>query len=58
MGLNMHVGKGGNKSKTEAMFFPSRETMQIWIEENIKASVPSIFLPIIDPDAPLKKIYR
>ena len=29
MGLNMHVGKREEKSKTEFMFYPSRETMQI-----------------------------
>ena len=29
MGLIMHVGKGEKISKTEAMFFPSRETMKI-----------------------------
>ena len=27
MGLNMHVINGENKSKTEAVFFPSRKTM-------------------------------
>ena len=57
MGLNMHVGKGEKKPKTEAMFFPSRETMQIWIEDNKKTSLPSTILPIIDPNAP-KKNYR
>ena len=34
IGLNMHVGNGEKKSNTEAMFFPSREAMQNWIEEN------------------------
>ena len=34
MGLNTHVGKGEKKLKTEAMFFQSRVTMQIWIEDN------------------------
>ena len=36
IGLNMHVGNGEKKSNTEAMFFPSREAMQSWIEENLK----------------------
>ena len=27
MGMNMHVRNGENKSKTEAVFFPSRKTM-------------------------------
>ena len=44
--------KKRKKLETEAMFLPSRETMQIWIEENKKASLSSIFLPITDPDAP------
>ena len=34
MGMNMHVGKGEKISKTEGMFFSSRETMQIWIEDS------------------------
>ena len=45
----------GGGSKTEAMFFPSRETMQIWIEDNKKTLLPSTILPIIDPNAPKKK---
>ena len=28
MGLNMHVGLGDKQSKTEAMFFPTRENIQ------------------------------
>ena len=44
------------KSKTEAMFFPSRKTMQIWIEDNKKTSLPSTILPIIDPNAPKKNL--
>ena len=54
MDLKMHIGIGEQKSKTEAVFFPSRETMQIWIEDNKKTSLPSNFLPTIDPDAPKK----
>ena len=36
------------------MFFPSRETIQIWTEEHKKATLPSTTLPIIDSDAPNK----
>ena len=43
-GLNMHV----------EMFFPSKETIQIWTEEHKKATLPSTTLPIIDSDAPNK----
>ena len=30
--------------------------MKIWIEDNKKASLPSAFLPITDPDAPRKNL--
>ena len=39
-------------TKTEAMFYPSRKTMEIWIEDNNKTCLPSTILPIIDSDAP------
>ena len=56
MGLKMHVGIGYKKSKTDAMLFPSRETTQIWIEDNKKAFLPSTSLPVIDHDAPKQNL--
>ena len=50
-GLNIHVWKG-EKSQNRGYVFPSRETMQIWIEENWKTSLPSTCLPITGPNAP------
>ena len=38
------------------MLFPSRETIQIWIEDNKKAFLPSTSLPVIDPDAPKQNL--
>ena len=55
MGLNMHVGIGDKKSKAEAMFFPTRENIKNLIKDHNKATLPSITMPIIDPDAPKKK---
>ena len=54
--LNMHIAIDDKQSKTEAVFFPSRETIQIWIEEYQKSSLPPSNLPIIDPDAPKKGV--
>ena len=51
----MHDGIGGKKIKTEAELFPSKEAIQILIEECKKSSLPFITLLIIDPDAPKKK---
>ena len=56
IGLNMNVGIGDNFFKVQAIIFPSRETMQIWIEDHLKASLPSTILPVTDPNAP-KKIF-
>ena len=39
-------------TKTEALFYPSRKTMEIWIEDNNKTCLPSTILSIIDSDAP------
>ena len=39
------------KSKSEAMFFPSKETMQIWIEDNKKTLLLHTIQPLIDPNA-------
>ena len=55
MGLNMHVGLGDKQSKTEAMFFPTRENIQNWIKEYKNFSLSSTTMPIIDPDDPKKK---
>ena len=57
MGSNIHVRIRDKKSKTEAIFFSSRKTVQIWIEDNKKSSIPCTFLLLTDPDAP-KYIYR
>ena len=44
------------------MFFPTRETIQNWINEYNNTSLPFTTVPIIDPDAlknknvPLKKM--
>ena len=39
------------------MFFPSKETIQIWIEDNKKTLLPPTIQPIIDPNAKKKRIY-
>ena len=56
MGLNMHVGTGDKQSKTETMFFPTRENIPNWIKEYIKVSLSSTAMPIINPDAPKKNL--
>ena len=40
LGLNMHIGSDNKSSKTGAVFFPSRKTMNEWLikYENMKIS--------------------
>ena len=53
----MQVGIRDKQYITEATFLPIRENIQNWIKENNKASLPYTTMSIIDPDAPINKIF-
>ena len=44
LGLNMHIGRNNTPSKTEAIFFSSRKTLNKWLlqYENMKISSTSV----------------
>ena len=46
LGLIMYLGKVKKKSKTEAVFFPSRTKLQSWINENEKILLLDINLTL------------
>ena len=46
LGLTMHLGKGDQSSKMEAVFFPSRTKNQSWINGHEKSLISDVDLPL------------